>query len=410
MTTRKCIYRFMKIGKRCISCVKDNENKYCEKHKNKEHKIFEIFEKVLLTDDTFNGNNILKLFEIINNDEDIENQQKEMFFKVCVKYLCYKKEKIIKLINTSDILYINPKHKKDKLLDIIYNIAKNTYTLLNEKDKIIKIQRQWLKKLIKINNITYEGESENLEDPFTFDLISEIPEDIKFYFKDSNEHLYIVNGMEFKYFIDNVGSWNPYTKEPLSDDVKNRLNKFIKYKRLNNEILNEKYSWKTVSQAYTDVSFEMEKYGFYTDVKWFIGLKYNDIKSIIKTFHKISISVPEHIKYFDIKLNKKNEFEYDFCKQILRLFDEANEHYMLCCYFMKSLAHNNVHFYNNLPDWINEISPRDTRFGYTYNVPTSIIYQRTEILPNEVNELAAFYLDRMRRNILLPYNDDIFFS
>lgn len=361
-----CIYRTMKTG---IKCNKKSDTLYCENHIYIKNRVYELLENILKDNTEITKKNVLQLLShIYNNCDDLNEKEKKILFKVCIKYVCYYKQIILELVNTEHNEIINKKLKKEDILNKLHNYIYNLYIILNDSKKynnILYIQKIWYKKLLNKVNIKYEEKSENIEDPFTYDTIDEIPEELRFSFKDSNGHIYTFNGLEFYYFINKTGKWNPYTRENITEETIDRLNKFIKYSKLNIKDIEEKYKWKTPSQAYTEISYILEKSGFYSDVNWFISLKYIDIKDTIATFHKLSRRIPSHINYFKIKINKET-YVYDFCNNIQELFNNANEHYILCCNFIKALGVHNLYFYNNIPDWLNDITETNNfnRFNY----------------------------------------------
>jgi hypothetical protein len=103
--------------------------------------------------------------------------------------------------------------------------------------------------------------------------------------------------------------------------------------------------------AYTDLSIEIERRGFYNNPEWFKKMSRNDFLKCIKLFRDFSCNVDESKKYF---LNIDNDtFTYDFCKESIKMFNECKDDlYILCCNYMKSLALCSNDFYNNIPDWL----------------------------------------------------------
>jgi hypothetical protein len=353
----------------------------------KKNRIYDILNNSLVNDITIDKYNVFKLFSYIYDKcDDMTEKDKEEYFIVCIKYLCYNKENVLELINTEDYEVINSNLSKNKIIKKIFNILLNTYKLSKNDDilnKIIKIQKLWLKILIKNVNIDLNKITEkpkNIEDPFTYDAIEDIPYNLKFSYRDSNNNIYTFNALEFLYFIKNVGRWNPYTRDTLSIDTICNLCKFLKYNRIDFSSLDDKYKWKTEEQAYTEVCYVMEKAGFYTDVKWFMSLKYDVIIYIIISYNKISRNELNN-SFFKKSINKET-YVFDFSKQIIELFENANEHYVLCCNFFRALALNNIYFYNNIPDWVYDLSSPD--YNILYNNTFNNNYYNT-VFSTELN-------------------------
>jgi hypothetical protein len=216
----------------------------------------------------------------------------------------------------------------------------------------ISIQR-WFRKYLYLKIIKYNRYSmKNEEDPFTFDKIEEIPINLRFSFEDKN-HFYCFNVEEFHFFIENVGKWNPYTKYPISDQVLRYLNFFIYYNNICTDAKTE-YNWLTETHAYVEVSQKIEAAGFYNDVRWFQKFSFNTCENIVKLFRNW-FSDQDTEFFTDSFQMLPDTYVFDFCKEVLRLFSNCDEHYLTCCNFVKVLALNSDDFYNNLPDWLLQI-------------------------------------------------------
>ena len=240
-------------------------------------------------------------------------------------------------------------------------------------NKIITLQKAVLQHLTNKLNVKYHNQEPiNNEDPFTYDLISEIPEILKFSYKDAKNTLYTFNCIEFDYFIRKYGAWNPYTKEEIAEDIILKLNNYIKYNKLERKSLENNYDWKTPQQAYTDVSHVLEKIGFYTDISWFMKLSYKTIKLIIMKYRMLSVSVSDNNLYLNKNLNKNN-YIYDFAKEIIKLAENGDEHYLLCCNLINALALYSRDFYNNMPQWLIE-SNIENNINIVENQHLNLIY------------------------------------
>jgi hypothetical protein len=129
--------------------------------------------------------------------------------------------------------------------------------------------------------------------------------------------------------------------------------------------------------AYTDLSIEVEKRGFYNNPEWFKKMSRADFLKCIKLFRDFSSNVEESKKYF-INISEER-FTYDFCEESIKLFNECNDDlYILCCNYMKSLALCSNDFYNNIPDWLS-----------TYETPSYI---------SNINNFASFISTLINNN------------
>jgi hypothetical protein len=199
----------------------------------------------------------------------------------------------------------------------------------------------------------------NDQDVFTYANINDIHPRKLFTIKDIRG-IYAFDIVELEYFIrkcvnDNVAPYNPYTREALNEKTIWRLNMKMKYNNITKKT--DKCLWTTDMHAYTDLSIEIERRGFYNNPEWFRKMSRNDFLKCIKLFRDFSYNVDESRKYF-LNIDNGNgtgtaTFIYDFCKESIKMFNECNDDlYILCCNYMKSLALCSNDFYNNVPDWL----------------------------------------------------------
>jgi len=59
-----------------------------------------------------------------------------------------------------------------------------------------------------------------------------------------------------------------------------------------------------------------------------------------------------HIIYEEID---NDEIYYLFAREIIKLFENSDSNFFLCCNFMKCLGVYSNDFYNSLPDWLSDI-------------------------------------------------------
>ena len=304
-------------------------------------------------------NDIYEIFKYIYDNPNI--YVKELIFKKILKTLFIKqwvlKSKFYYLIDNNN--NIMNKDQYNSFIDMIFNLNYNTYKIEknNKNLNFLKTIKEFIKYIsikqhIYKSNIIYINET----DPFTFDNINDIPIKERFILNEDN-NFYCFRARELKYFITTNGNWNPYTKKIIIPKIILNLDKFIDYNNLNKVYNNE---WKTIEQAYTDVSITIEKIGFYTNTQWFLKLISKQIKNIIRLFKIISVRNNITNDYFnDLIINitddNNTEYHYYFAKEIIRLFENGDSNFLLCCNFMKAIGVYSNDFYNSLPDWLSDI-------------------------------------------------------
>lgn len=347
-----CIFRYQySDGTKCTDESMEY-SQYCKKHINKRNQIFEIMEQCLGNSTITSCADLFKLFvHIYDMPQPLEKM--ELFYTI-VSYLLSRLT-IIAVLSKLVLVDIRKYNKKFIITYHMYKLFKNTYQLSKDDNaiyNIIKIQRFLRQKLYEKITACNNLPAENTDDPFTYDSIDEIQPSHKFSYKDSNDHVYIFNAVEFEYFIRTNGKWNPYTKEEIPDYIINRLYILINYNRLQTKS-DEEFKWQTPLQAYTEVSQIMEKAGFYTSVVWFDKIDYKTCKNIITVYRELCSGLVDGNMYFPIAFEMhKSTYVYDFAREIINLFKESDAHYLLCCNFIKALAVNIKDFYQNMPAWL----------------------------------------------------------
>jgi len=339
-----CIFRTIN---NCKICCFKTKNKYCNLHINNDNIIYEIIYLAIGNEQIKNTNDIYKIFKYIYNDPNI--YVKELIFKKILETLFVKYQILRKIYNYLKYDIYNKQILIDRIFKLNYNTFKIEKDLIN-KNKYIEIIKRFFKFIlikphIYNNNLNYINES----DPFTFDLITDIPIKYRFIFNNDNNY-YCFRANEFKYFLRNIGFWNPYNKIVINYKIIKNLNYFIDYFKINKFNNN---NWSTVEQAFTDVSIIIEKIGFYTNTQWFLKLIPKQIMNIMRLFNLISNS---SISYFNDYNEDYDNIYYYFAKEIIRLFQDGNSNFLLCCNFMKSIAVYSNDFYNSLPEWLSDIN------------------------------------------------------
>lgn len=414
-TNNNCIYRQKYKNKKCNNiCI--NGKKFCYKHcKYKDIGIFEIINEACNNKENILDNeNIYNIFKYIFNNykNDSEELKKKLFIKI-IAYLfslnslmlfCKKNDHIIK--------------KEDKILIInnIYQLQFKIYKYENDiniHNYIKKIQKFTKIMFFKKLNKSYDNNLINhTTDPFTLENINDIPKINRFYFKEDDK-IYCFDAIEFEYYC-RTNNTNPFTQKKIDTKIINKLNLFIKYRNL--KIKSDDYfiehNWDTHEQAYTDVVHYMEKLGFYNNILWFMELSYGNIIHIINIYQDLSqYNTNFNYKFFENTINILNENNYIFifCKEIINLFKNGNNHFILCCNFIKALGMISDNFFNNIPDWLNNISNDNfnfrnrlldnNRFTFYLNINNQQLFQDYN-QNNLVDESTIHYiLDLLNRNI-----------
>ena len=367
-----CIYR---QHNSCTQCYFNSKiDNYCSIHANNYNTIYKIINDAIGRNE-INIREIYNIFKYIYNNEKIYT--KEFIFKACLKTLYsnlyYLKSVFNKYINTSN------ENENNDVIHIIYLINLKTYNIEKEhynKHKIL--YRFFITNIIKKHKYNPNIILNNNEDPFTLDNINELDKNELFIYSENNETNYFFIATELKYFIDTNGGWNPYTKQELPETTIKNLNYFIKYFKLNKKNTLNKYEWSSIHQAFTDVSQIIEKIGFYNDTKWLLKLTSNQIKNIIKTFKLVSREY-QGIENYYLNITDNNIF-YDFARETIKLFENGNDNFILCCNFIKSIALYSDDFYNNIPEWMVDIE--------TPNIITiPINTARTSMINNSINSI-----------------------
>jgi len=371
-----CIYR---QHNSCTQChfISRTDN-YCSVHSNNYNIIYKIINDAIGRNE-INIREIYKIFKYIYNNDTIFT--KEFIFKACLKTL-YSNLYYLKSVFNKYFKLDNDNNNND-IINKIYLLNLNTYNI-DKSNKYKILYRFFITNIIKKHKYNPNIILNNNEDPFTLDNINELDKNELFIYSENNETNYFFIATELKYFIDTNGEWNPYTKQELSETIIRNLNYFIKYYKLNKKNKLNKYEWTSIHQAFTDVSQIIEKIGFYNDTKWLLKLTSNQIKNIIKTFKLVSREYHGNENYY-LNITDNNIF-YDFARETIKLFENGNDNFVLCCNFIKSIALYSDDFYNNIPEWMSDIItiPLNTRAANINNILNTIdIIYFINIMNNE---------------------------
>ena len=370
----KCIYRKKKCFHICNKTTIKNSFYCCYHIHSKKKHLCKIFHNVLEDSHDLTNADIYNIYEYILENTDECSGSDDIFINILFIDLL----KMIPIGKLSNIYkdYLNndtiattksAKSAHSARSDIytnIYMLNKKTYDYnkICDTNALINLQNIVKYKLMCISdslNTCYLND----EELFTTVNVADIHPRKLFTIKDIKGNVNTVNGssgayafdiVELEYFVrrclaDNLEPYNPYTRELLSEKVLWKMRMKIKYDGI--IIKKEACVWTTEMNAYTDLSIEIERRGFYNNPEWFKKMTKSDLWKCIKLFSDFSRNIEESSKYF---LNISDDsFTYDFCKESIRMFRECNDDlYVLCCNYMKALALCSNDFYNNVPDWL----------------------------------------------------------
>lgn len=186
--------------------------------------------------------------------------------------------------------------KKDKILYYLYNNLR----LLYFKNKIVKLWRNYLYKVIKNTQGPARLKRKicnNPEDFLTTENINEIDPFYFFSYKDTDNFIYGFNLQSIKQLIDKNQYFNPYNRSKISNEildvVKTRIkyNKFIGYNIqhcIDNENNNIVSNNNTIIKNKTLLLFQyIDTLGYYTDINWFLNLNRSKIIRFIRELYDI---------------------------------------------------------------------------------------------------------------------------
>lgn len=282
------------------------------------------------------------------------------------------------------------KLKKRRLIELLYDILKNTLDISMSHADARAIEA--CQKLYRRRRYMSKKVPENLEDPFTFDTIDEIPQELRYGYVDTRGHYYVFNVAELEFFIRQEGCWNPYTKQKIPDDDVFNMYEHMRKNRIDKK---KEVKWQNSMHALTDMSIAMETKGFYNDVEWLKKLSY--IKCL-KTIGIYKDMTNDNDYFCGIRLNRK-DYIFDFCRETIRLFKNSDRHYLFCCNFIKALAMNLEDLYVNLPEWLLSIESQSTYLnnnngmiiGYMQNIMSNI--DENYILHSIINNIEGSHTD-----------------
>lgn len=400
----RCIYRKKKCFNICNKTTIKNTYYCCHHIHSKKKHLCKIFYKIFEENAELKFDDIYKIYKYI-----LENTPKndDIFINILFIDLL----KMINIDNLSNnykkyiIIPYNIKSNNTLHVDLfnkIYLLNKNTYTFSKKCNINILIQFQnTVKYKLLCNSNSSNSNYLNDEDIFTMVNICDIHPRNLFTINDI-KGAYAFDIVELEYFVrkclcDNIIPYNPYTREIFNEKIIWRLNMKIKYNNIVKKT--DDCRWTTDMNAYTDLSIEIERRGFYNNPEWFKKMSKKDFLKCIKLFRDFSNNIEESKQYF---LNIQDDaFIFDFCKEGIKLFRECNDDlYILCCNFMKSIALCSNDFYNNIPEWLS-IS-ETTSYISSFSHFTSLISTL-----NNLNNLNNIEYDYSNVNGVINNNNNL---
>jgi len=222
------------------------------------------------------------------------------------------------------------KYKKNELFTIIDEYYKNSkYSCINI-ESLTKLQSVIRKRLIW-NKIRYQGLANlnksvcrNDEDFYTYDPTEEIDDKYFFSYKDSSNNHWCFDIRSVKKLIDmNYG--NPYTMEPIPDNIKNKINSFIIYLRdkgiqvsIDTTIITDRKS--QVKQSFVDIFAQIEYSGYSCNVDWVLNLNIARLKKLYRELEDI----------WNYRAGLSQQAKSDIAPPVGRLFVVPVQDYINC--------------------------------------------------------------------------------
>lgn len=391
-----CIYRkhntFELCGKVCRDIV------FCHYHKRNVRDVYDIFYTIFGSRCHVSVHDIYRLYVYVCDNVHFDAIELDHFGMAKVFFI-----ELLKHIPKNMLynIYAVYQVKKNNLYNSIYELNHKTYEIGKKYDEtVIKGMQKMIRSMI-LRALTVEADLNkalNSEDPFTYDRIDEIPAERLFTYCDEKKGIYAFDATELDYFVqkcrkDDIQPYNPYTRDVFDQRVLWKLDMFIKYNRLQRKT--DEYRWQTELHAFTDLSMEVERRGFYNSPDWFARMPHSNLMKTIKLFKDFSGGIREASKYFKECKDSQNNFVYTFCKEGIKLFRECNEDlYILCCNFIKALAMCSRDFYDNMPEWLlntNTASRLSSMYSLFHNIDDGFRPRPNRFMQNNSDNFLLYY-------------------
>lgn len=254
------------------------------------------------------------------------------------------------------------KPKKTKITEITSFIANLFIKMIKVESSIKylksirKLQYDW-RKYYKDKSLKDQGpwpalQAINEEDPITLEPLNDLNKEEVWSYKDSQGHVYAFLARTLQHFIETNGPWNPYTREPFTKEDLERLN------RMTQRLPPVAFTvvWRNAHDAFADVLYSYERYGFYTCIDWFLQLTPNDIIHIYQHMREDPY-VPAYMFTYQLLEERLLENPEDgahmaFAKDMKYLMESNHsmKFYIVCNIFV-ALAQVCPTLRNTLPQW-----------------------------------------------------------
>lgn len=345
---KKCIYRdFNNNGERCHHNITDISNNFCIKHLHiKNHEFYYLINTQIIHNKPIQTIDIISLYTFLYK----YNYDFDHIYKIFINIFFNNKNKLYQIctnfgykLNSSSL----KKCSKKKLIISLINKLKwysTVFFLKSTNNKIIKLQLLWKKYLNNISGLNL-GKPYNDFDIFNFEKINNIQ--LPFQIIDNNI-IYCFDTLNLLYHIKTNDEYNPYTMNTINKHDIDRLYHYIYIKDI--YIDDDDYKWLSVVNAYTDICLKLDKFGYYTDIRWYFDLDYETIINILNTYH-------DYVNNYDYLCcedfdDQYPDYIYKFCEMVLEMLNDTNDASTHAFIFYKSLSENSINFYNGSPDWL----------------------------------------------------------
>lgn len=152
-------------------------------------------------------------------------------------------------------------------------------------DALRCFQRHWRERRRLRLSLSLSLSFVNAEDPITMERLSDIPEIHRWSYKDSKGNCYGFHASSLLHFIDTQGAWNPYTRESIPEEDIVRLRNHVADLSQDDK-MDFTVVWHSPRDAFADILYDYEKYGFYTSMDWFLNLTPMNIIDIYTLLNK----------------------------------------------------------------------------------------------------------------------------
>lgn len=200
----------------------------------------------------------------------------------------------------------------------------------------------------------------NKDDVFTLEPIDDIPVKERFSYAAQDGQVYAFSAKDLNHYISTNQAINPFTREELPPEALERLTKMIM--TLPKETKVPITFWRNPTDAFVDILYSYECYGFYTHVEWFTSLSGENIYEI---YTKLSLDrhIPPHvfnIEHLERAIGTESSIaEIEECMQYalattmrnIIVYPFATQFYTICRLFL-CLADINNDVRSVIPQWV----------------------------------------------------------